>query len=98
MARFCLVGPCQSDGIDPAETLAQRVVRLRKGEPLYLLGDPVATLFAIRVGTVKTHVATEDGRTQVVGFHFPGRSSGWTASAAINTPRMRLRWRTPRHA
>ncbi|WP_346348609.1 cyclic nucleotide-binding domain-containing protein [Cupriavidus sp. WKF15] len=56
--------------------LAHRVVRLRKGEPLYLLGDPVTALFAIRVGTVKTHVATEDGRTQVVGFHFPGEMVG----------------------
>ncbi len=49
-----------------------RTVRLRKGQCLYLLGDPVTSLYAIRVGTVKTHVTTEDGRTQVVGFHFPG--------------------------
>lgn len=76
MARFCLVGERAPDSIEPADMLAHRVVRLRKGEPLYLLGDPVVALFAIRVGTVKTHVATEDGRTQVVGFHFPGEMVG----------------------
>ncbi|BDB27639.1 helix-turn-helix domain-containing protein [Cupriavidus sp. P-10] len=54
----------------------QRSVRLRKGQPLYLIGDPVTALYAVRVGTVKTHVSTEDGRTQVVGFHFPGELVG----------------------
>ncbi|MBF6987879.1 helix-turn-helix domain-containing protein [Cupriavidus sp. IK-TO18] len=54
----------------------QRGVRLRKGQPLYLIGDPVTALYAIRVGTLKTHVTTEDGRTQVVGFHFPGELVG----------------------
>ncbi|CAQ71941.1 putative transcriptional regulator, CAP CRP domains [Cupriavidus taiwanensis LMG 19424] len=55
---------------------AQRMVRLRKGEFLYLLGDPVTSVYAIRVGTIKTHVTTEDGRTQVVAFHFPGDMVG----------------------
>ncbi|WP_427306372.1 Crp/Fnr family transcriptional regulator [Cupriavidus sp. H39] len=55
---------------------AQRMVRLRKGEFLYLLGDPVTAVYAIRVGTVKTHVTTEDGRTQVLAFHFPGDMVG----------------------
>ncbi|MEM5427894.1 helix-turn-helix domain-containing protein [Cupriavidus oxalaticus] len=54
----------------------QRSIRLRKGQPLYLIGDPVTALYAIRVGTVKTHVTTADGRTQVVGFHFPGELVG----------------------
>ncbi len=76
MARLCMAGERESDGMEPADALAHRVIRLRKGEPLYLLGDPVAALFAIRVGTIKTHVATEDGRTQVVGFHFPGEIVG----------------------
>lgn len=76
MARFCLAGERAPGGIELADMLAQRVVRLRKGEPLYLLGDAVAAVFAIRVGTIKTHVATEDGRTQVVGFHFPGEMVG----------------------
>jgi len=53
-----------------------RSIRLRKGQPLYLIGDPVTALYAIRFGTVKTHVTTEDGRTQVVGFHFPGELVG----------------------
>lgn len=60
----------------PGVEAAQRMVRLRKGEFLYLLGDPVTSVYAIRVGTIKTHVTTEDGRTQVVAFHFPGDMVG----------------------
>ncbi|MEM5275840.1 helix-turn-helix domain-containing protein [Cupriavidus taiwanensis] len=60
----------------PGVEAAQRTVRLRKGEFLYLLGDPVTSVYAIRVGTIKTHVTTEDGRTQVVAFHFPGDMVG----------------------
>ncbi|QEZ43233.1 helix-turn-helix domain-containing protein [Cupriavidus oxalaticus] len=68
----------QAPGCHAAGLVQQprRGVRLRKGQPLYLIGDPVTALYAIRVGTVKTHVTTGDGRTQVVGFHFPGELVG----------------------
>jgi CRP/FNR family transcriptional regulator len=76
MASFCEERG-RRKGLEPAGAeAAQRVVRLRKGEFLYLMGDPVISLYAIRVGTVKTHVTTEDGRTQVVAFHFPGDMVG----------------------
>ncbi|WP_080745018.1 Crp/Fnr family transcriptional regulator [Cupriavidus necator] len=77
VARLCLAGGLVRAGRAPADTQAQlHTVRLRKRQSLYLLGDPVGALYAIRVGTVKTHVTTEDGRTQVVGFHFPGDMVG----------------------
>lgn len=68
---------CPPGGRGAAGTEAsQRMVRLRKGEFLYLMGDPVTSVYAIRVGSIKTHVTTEDGRTQVVAFHFPGDMVG----------------------
>ncbi|WP_234825006.1 helix-turn-helix domain-containing protein [Cupriavidus necator] len=77
MASVCPDARQRHQGCRPAgaET-GQRTVRLRKGQFLYLLGDPVTALYAIRVGTLKTHVTTEDGRIQVVGFHFPGDMVG----------------------
>ncbi|WP_455287827.1 helix-turn-helix domain-containing protein [Cupriavidus necator] len=77
MARLCLAGRLMRAGHAAAgDDARRRTVRLRKGQSLYLLGDAVTALYAIRVGTVKTHVTTEDGRTQVVGFHFPGDMVG----------------------
>ncbi len=51
-------------------------VSLHKGESLYQPGDPVNAIYAIRVGTLKTQVATQDGRVQIVGFHLPGELIG----------------------
>ncbi|KWR90611.1 cyclic nucleotide-binding protein [Cupriavidus sp. IDO] len=76
LARLCLAGEMTQADLEKVDGVVQRRVHLRKGEPLYLIGDPVTSLYAIRVGTVKTHVTTEDGRTQVVGFHFPGELIG----------------------
>ena len=75
-ARGCHAAGLVQHAHPAAGPQPQRVVRLRKGQPLYLIGDPVTALYAIRFGTVKTHVTTEDGRTHVVGFHFPGELVG----------------------
>jgi CRP/FNR family transcriptional regulator len=47
-------------------------VRLKKGEVLYRAGDRFAALYAIRVGSCKTTVLSEDGREQVAGYHMQG--------------------------
>lgn len=51
-------------------------VSLQKGERLYAPGDSVDAIYAIRVGTLKTQVVTQDGRVQIVGFHLPGELIG----------------------
>jgi len=51
-------------------------ISLQKGESLYRPGDLVGAIYAIRVGTLKTQVATRDGRVQIVGFHLPGELTG----------------------
>lgn len=51
-------------------------VSLRKGERLFAPGDSVDAIYAIRVGTLKTQVVTQDGRVQIVGFHLPGELIG----------------------
>jgi len=90
LARLCLAGEMKQTNLEKVDGVVQRRVHLRKGEPLYLIGDPVTSLYAIRVGTVKSHVTTEDGRTQVVGFHFPGEligldSSCWCSASCART-------------
>lgn len=75
-ARSCHAAGLARHAHPAAGPQPQRGVRLRKGQSLYLIGDPVIALHAIRVGTIKTHVTTQDGRTQVVGFHFSGELVG----------------------
>jgi CRP/FNR family transcriptional regulator len=43
---------------------------------LYWSGDPFTALYAIRLGTFKTLVLTEDGREQITGYHMAGEIVG----------------------
>jgi CRP/FNR family transcriptional regulator, anaerobic regulatory protein len=46
--------------------------RLRRGDTLFRAGDPFSALYAIRLGSFKTTIVTEDGRDQITGFHMFG--------------------------
>lgn len=76
LGQLCLpVGMSQQD-LEKMDTLVQDRVRVRKGETLYRLGDPLTAVYAIRFGTLKTHLTMEDGRSQITGFHLPGEVVG----------------------
>jgi CRP/FNR family transcriptional regulator len=68
---------CMPADLDPAalrlldHVVATRV-RLKKGDTLYHDGDRFADLYAIRSGSCKTLLLTEDGHEQVAGFHMAG--------------------------
>jgi len=50
--------------------------RLKKGEVLYRTGDSFRALYAIRVGSCKTTMLSDDGREQVAGYHMLGDMIG----------------------
>ncbi len=76
MGQLCLpVGMSQQDLVK-MDTLVQERIRVHKGETLYRMGEPLTAVYAIRFGTLKTHVTMEDGRTQITGFHLPGEVVG----------------------
>jgi CRP/FNR family transcriptional regulator len=64
-------------------SLLERVIRrkqtYRRGEILFCTGEPFTYLYAIRSGSVKTFVGTEDGRVQVTGLRVPGELLGLSA-------------------
>jgi CRP/FNR family transcriptional regulator len=78
----CLL--CQSRGIGAADMplfkrVAKRYQVYRRGEVLFRAGDPVEFVYAVRSGSVKTSISTDDGRVQVTGFHAPGDLLGLSA-------------------
>ncbi|KWR78500.1 MAG: transcriptional regulator [Burkholderiaceae bacterium] len=75
-ASFCLPGGLNRRDIDRLDSVVHGRISLHKGESLYRLGDPVKSIYAIRVGTLKSQVSTQDGRVQIVGFHLPGELVG----------------------
>jgi CRP/FNR family transcriptional regulator len=40
------------------------------------MGDPLLSLYAVRRGSVKTNLLTQDGRVQVTAFYLPGELIG----------------------
>lgn len=77
LGQICLPVGMTAQDVEKMDALVQDRVRVRKGETLYRLGDPLTAVYAIRFGTLKTHVTVEDGRAQITGFHLPGEVVGF---------------------
>ena len=82
-----IYGLCREvNGPDADLRLLDTIVRNRKmfkrGELLYRIGEPLRAIYAIRCGSVKTYVLTNDGRVQITGFHITGELLGLGAIAA----------------
>ena len=68
---------CLPVGLDPedlkqVDALVNHRIKLKKGDSLYRAGEPFGSLYAIRLGSLKTTVLAEDGREQVSGYHMLG--------------------------
>ncbi|BAN36450.1 Crp/FNR family transcriptional regulator [Sulfuricella denitrificans skB26] len=74
------------NGPDVDLRLLETIVRNRKlfkrGELLYRVGEPLRAVYAIRSGSVKSYVVTNDGRVQITGFHITGEVLGLGALVA----------------
>ncbi len=78
---------CLPTGINDAELkmlddIIRRRPPLKRGEHLFRVGNTFQAIYAVRSGSIKTYVPTEDGKEQVTGFHLPGELLGLDA---INT-------------
>jgi CRP/FNR family transcriptional regulator len=65
-----------SDDVRKMDELVTERIRIKKGQTLYSLGEPLEAVYGIRFGTLKTHLTLEDGRHQITGFHLPGEIVG----------------------
>lgn len=72
MRELCLPFGLNPDDLQQVDTLIGNRVKLKKGDALYRAGDAFQSLYAIRLGSLKTTVLAEDGREQVSGYHMLG--------------------------
>jgi CRP/FNR family transcriptional regulator len=79
LRELCLPAGLDAPEMEKIDRLVRQRRRLRKGEPLYRAGAPLAALYAIRCGFFKSCVLHEDGREQVAGFHMMGDLLGMDA-------------------
>ena len=72
MLHWCIPAGFEPENRRAIDELVAKRIRLRKGDTLFRPGEKFTTLYAIRLGSVKTVLLAEDGRDQVSGFHMAG--------------------------
>ena len=96
--ELCLPIGLSGAEVERLDTLIVQRFKVKKGAALYRTGDPLRSLYAVRIGSFKTSVLSVDGREQVTGFHIPGEMLGLDAISAdehARVPQQHIRERAP---
>lgn len=86
--RYCgIYNLCLPLGLERAdmsllESIVRRKVTYKRGQIFYRAGKRFDYIYAIRNGSAKTYLCTEDGHMQITGFHIAGELLGLSALAA----------------
>jgi CRP/FNR family transcriptional regulator len=76
LRELCLPMGLSSDELAKVEQLVATQRKVRRGEALFRAGDRFQSLYALRLGFLKSTVMSSDGREQVTGFHMAGELVG----------------------
>jgi CRP/FNR family transcriptional regulator, anaerobic regulatory protein len=76
VATLCLPGGLRADDLRPLAAMALVTRKFRAGDTIYGDGDPFRAIHAVRTGTCKTTIVTDEGREQVADFHLAGDFMG----------------------
>ena len=79
LRELCLPAGLGAREMEHVDRLVDQRRRLKRGEHLYGAGAPLAALFAVRSGFMKSCILQNDGREQVAGFHMMGDLVGMDA-------------------
>jgi len=77
--ELCLPIGLSEQEVERLDTLIVQRFKVKKGAALYREGDPLRSLYAVRLGSFKTNVLSIDGREQVTGFQMAGEMLGLDA-------------------
>jgi len=84
--QLCLPVGIDSQDLELLDSIIKRRRPIKRGEHLFRIGDPFQAIYAVRSGSIKTYIPTEDGYEQVIGFHLPGELVGLDAISSENHP------------
>jgi CRP/FNR family transcriptional regulator len=77
--ELCLPLGLTNEEAERLDKLIAQRFKVKKGAALYRTGDPLRSLYAVRIGSFKTNALSIDGREQVTGFQMPGETLGLDA-------------------
>lgn len=70
--RLCMPAGLSTGDLDALDRIIKRRRPLERGQHLFHAGENFHSLFALRSGSIKTYVMTEDGEEHIVGIKMPG--------------------------
>lgn len=76
LQQLCLPAGIAAPDLERLDRLVQKRRPLERGEALFRAGSPMRSIYVSREGAFKTVALSEDGNTQVIGFHLPGELIG----------------------
>src|SRR5512135_916229 len=76
LRELCLPLGLALPDIEKLEELVATRRKVKRGEALFRAGDQFESLYAVRLGFLKSTVMSSDGREQVTGFHMAGELVG----------------------
>jgi len=77
LRELCLPVGLSIGDLDKVEELVAVRRKVKRGDSLFRAGDLFESLYAVRVGFLKSAVVTTSGREQVTGFHMAGEIVGF---------------------
>ena len=80
--KLCLPLGLEGADLSLLDSIVRRKAIFKRGQLLFRPGKRFDHLYAIRSGSVKSYLCTEDGHTQITGFHIAGELLGLSALAA----------------
>ena len=76
LRELCLPVGLSIGDLDKVEELVAVRRKVKRGESLFRAGDAFESLYAVRVGFLKSAVVSSSGQEQVTGFHMAGELVG----------------------
>jgi CRP/FNR family transcriptional regulator len=72
----CLPHGLRGDELIAFSALVRLKRKIHRGARLFCAGDPLASLYVVRSGTLKTVTVSHEGRPKITGFYLPGDLMG----------------------
>ena len=97
LRELCLPLGMSRGEIEQLDHLVALRRKVPRGEALFRAGDEFTSLYAVRLGFLKSVVLSSEGREQVTGFHMAGELVGMDGIGSVITSSptspTRSRWR-----
>ena len=76
LRTHCVPAGLEQDTLRAFDRLGAARMRIKRGDTLYRATDRFTAVYAVRSGSCKTLILSEQGHEQVTGYHMPGEVVG----------------------